>query len=249
MSKESLSFSCRIFAFLTSSTPTTVATTRETATAVSAVRLRLSDGAAGNFAYAKYYLLEGTLEEGMVLRCARRSGQLEGTLLTVPYQRTVMRLSNGQTSCPTVAFPVQADDGGEYYRSHVLAMMKEPLFSSKSVYLRSVRDKQSGAWRVLTAFETGTALETGRQEIRLEEIDELLLYYNALLPTYSQSGRLLPWHGWRASALSSNDCLSMTDTCTLLEAPLEEEDGGPYWLQIIIVNADNRQYSAALLPL
>ena len=41
----------------------------------------------------------------------------------------------------------------------------------------------------------------------------------------------------------------MTDTCTLLEAPLEEEDGGPYWLQIIIVNADNRQYSAALLPL
>ena len=218
-----------------------------------AVRFILGDDALRDFAYAKYYLLEGTMEEGMFLLYSTQSYLLEDYTLTVPYARKVLQMNNGSYSCPIPSFIGQEDDSHVYCRSYALAALNS--FTTESVigtrvpvYLRSIQDKETGEWEIMTAFSSGDELVTGRQEILLTDIDDLILSFYPYTPAYDAAGRLLPWHLWNDPGYGYYDSIYVKDGVTLEEIPLPEY-GGPDWLQVVIVDTHNHQYSAALLPL
>lgn len=206
---------------------------------------RLDDTALRDFVRAKYYVLEGTMEDGMRLLRAGSDWSLEDHTVTVRWNRQLVRLRTDGDSVPLVTFPVQADDEKAYFAGYAVALTG---MSPIRIRLNTAMDRKTGAWSALSAVPVGAEPESGRREVRLDQVDTILFYSAPSMPAYNDNGQLLPWTDWPAAGSSYPEYLDVTEGFTISETPLPET-GGPYWLQIVITDTYNRQYSAGLVPL
>ena len=207
---------------------------------------RLDETGLRDFLRAKYYVLEGTPKEGMRLLCAGDDWTLSGDTVTVRWNRRTLSLSSGDDVIPLVAFPILRDGEHAYRYAHAVVYDDAVPVSAR---LRAVLDTQKGTWRVLSAIPSGgDEPESGRKEIPLSRITTILSYSDRYLPVLDWEGRTLPWTEWVPTGSAFPDQLNVTGDLSLTETDLPD-GGGPYWLQIVIVDTYNRQYAAPLMPL
>ncbi len=211
-------------------------------------RAVLDDTGLRDLARAKFYVLEGTPEAGMRLLYAGSDWSLEDHTVTVRWNGRLLAMDTGAETCPVVSYLVQEDGQTAYHTSTAMVMLEDG--QSSIVNMRSARDLATGAWRVFSAIPAGSGdgPESGRREIPLDRIDTVVLYSDRCLPAFDPEGRTLPWPEWAPTGTAYPDLLRISDGFTLRETPLPE-DGGPYWIQIVIVDVYNRQYAAPPVPL
>lgn len=208
--------------------------------------MELSAEEAADFVRAAYYLMTGDPEGELTVISGDGTYTLDGRTLSVPAPRRILTASNGEETYPLVSFWIQEDAGTAFYYSYALDMVKTGDTRTPVPIRIRIEQSASGGWEALSAFDLSGEMVTGRQELRLEDIDCLWIPVYGRVAVRGGDGRLLPWLRWENGAAAVEE-LQRGGGWVMGETPLSPE-GGPYWLQIIVWDVYDRPYASELMP-
>lgn len=201
----------------------------------------------------------------MILLHAGNDYTLEDSTLTVHFDNRLPAISAVNSdgtegaAVPPVTLMDCRDAEDAYYRAPVVAVMKKNADSltgevpeQRLIYLRFRRDLSGGVWETMTAMDrsrsdNGMAAEeftTGRQEIRTEDILELMVTWPVSMPTGDSSAS---WAAWTPRA-PYYDFVDMSNGFRLKEISADELEIGPVWVQIVMTDTHNREHALTLVP-
>lgn len=209
----------------------------------------LPDDLARDFDRAKYFVLEEGADGGVRLIYASGEYTLKDGVVTAPYQGRCLLLSTARGALPLTAFFIQDDARSAYYQAYA-GILQDADATPQAIRMRIVKDKASGEWQVLSAFEQSDGPVTGRQEIRLEEQSEIWLVNNVCRPTLNADGLPVPFDQWEIQSQPDVCVLyPAADGLSLAEAPLPRTEGSRYYLQLVVVDTYQTEYASPLFPL
>ena len=204
--------------------------------------VELTDEQLADFASARYFVMTGTPETGMRLIYAGNDCTLTGHTLTAGYRGQALYLEAAGEKFPLTAFWIQDGGGSSYYKSFAVVLKAaEPLPDQTNIVMRIRRTGDQ--WRLLSAFRSGSGLSTGRQEIRLNEQDEIWIASGLYMPVFSGSS-MLPYPHWTYTGRMEGWMVDFKGVYSLKEEPLAADE--PVWLQLAVRDTYNREYAFPL---
>ena len=202
----------------------------------------LTDEQLKDFASARYFVLTGTPEDGLRLIYAGNDCTLDGHTLTAGYHGQALYLEACGDKFPLTAFWIQDDEEASYYKSFAIVLKDaEPIPEMTNIAMRVRRIGDE--WRLLSAIPSESGLSTGRQEIRLEEQDEIWIAAGLYKPVSGEDG-MLPYTQWTYLHSMPGWQINFRGEYSLKEEPLVIDE--PVWLQLVVRDTHNREYAFPL---
>ena len=208
----------------------------------------LDDALLQDFDRAKYFVLEEIEDGSMRLLYMGTDCLLQDHTVSAPYHNQCLMLHTPGADCLLPAFYIQEDGQSAYYQSAILTL-KEDSAGPRAARMRVKYDKQKDAWQVLSAFDISDSLVTGRQEIRLEEQDEIWVVSSFYRPELLTDRYPAPYTQWKTTANMDVEFLNFGGEYSMWEGTLQKKEGCRYWLQLVVVDVYQSEYSSPLFPL
>lgn len=208
----------------------------------------LDDELLRDFNRAKYFVLEELEDGSMRLLYMGTDCLLRDHTVSAPYHNQCLMIHTPGADCLLPAFYIQEDAQSAYYQSTILTM-KADSPGPRVAQMRVKYDKDKNAWKLLTAFDISDRLVTGRQEIRLEEQAEIWVVGYLYQPEMLTDGYPAPYTQWKKSAGMDVEFLNFGGEYTMWEGTLKKKEGCRYWLQLVVMDVYQAEYSSPLFPL
>ena len=208
----------------------------------------LDDELLRNFDRAKYFVLEETEGGAMRLLYMGTDCLLRDHTVSAPYHNQCLMLHTPGADCLLPAFYIQEDGESAYYQSTIVILGADSP-GPDPARMRVKYDKEKDAWQVLSAFDISDSMVTGRQEIRLEEQDEIWVGSFFYRPEMLTGGYPAPYTQWEKTEGMDMEFLNFGGEYALREDTLKKKEGCRYWLQLVVVDVYQAEYSSPLFPL
>ena len=211
----------------------------------------LDDDLLNDYDHARYYILEENPDGDMRLLYAGNDCTLKGSTVTANYRGQCLMLHTDGGDALIPAF-LRQDHGKKADYQAVMLLPDSMTGIPKVIWLRIQHDQDTQTWQVLSAIENddlSDGLVTGRQQLDLTKVNEVMAGSFLYTPVLSASGQPVSYNHWKAVGWPDLFPVTFTGDFSLAEEPIPRRDGYRYWLQLEVVDTYRQEHTAPLFPL